>query len=196
MHWLINTKTESWWQLLSHCIHTSAYQDMNKYRVCLLVPTRSFEWLMAQIINNQFKVSPRRGVSLIWLLSLFSTTPEVWYEPWLDTPHLFWAAGGLLREHSNRPVLSVKIGPLSLKLTLRHTYYTHFTSLIMRLSPSEPSFTRNVFPLFAMLSSQPPFSPSCTDLEPFTSRSHQYFSCAAYRSLLFSSCYISVVSPG
>lgn len=110
------------------------------------------------------------------LLFFLLSTPEVWYDPGVDASCLFRAAGDLLKEHSNRPVFPVKIGLASVKPTWRHRYNTH-TSLIMRPSPSEPSFTSDVFPSSpCSLSSYLPFSPSCSDLKPFTSQLHQYFS--------------------
>lgn len=146
---------------------------------------------MDQIINNQLNVSPSRGGSPPSL-----STPEVRCDPSVDAPCLFQAAGGLLKEHSNRPVFPVKIGLASLRPTRRHAYNTHFTSLIMRPSPSEPGFTSDVFPSSpCSRCSWLPFSPSCTDLEPFTSQSHQYFSPPACRGLLLF-LYFSVVFSG
>lgn len=126
----------------------------------------SFNGVMDQIINNQLDLSPRRCCSPRSDRSVF---PSVHLGgvarmfPWLSP-----AAAGLLKRHSNRPVCSAKIGLASVKQTQRHRCNTHFTSLIMRPSPSEPSFTSRVFPSSpGSPCSWCPFSSWHSDLEWF-----------------------------
>lgn len=135
---------------------------------------------------------------LIPLRSLYPTTPEVRCDPWVDAPCLIRAAGGLLKEHSNRPVFPVKIGPVSLKPTRRHTHNTH-TSLhwLCAQAPQSPAL-------------QVMSSPLCLALAPHSSHFHPLaqiwshllhnhinilVSCMPRLPFLFFSWYSSVVSP-
>lgn len=121
-----------WWKKEKKSVHS----------LFLLVSTCTFNGIMDQAINNQWTVWPNRGSFPHFDLSPFVlSTLEMLPESCVKVLHLFRATGVFLAEHSNRPVSLIKIGLASVKQTQQHRNNTHFTSLIMRPSPSEPGFT-------------------------------------------------------
>lgn len=128
---------------------------LKRCRVFLLLSPHSFKCIMDQIINNQLKVSPRRGGSH-FPTHFFLATLEVWYNHWVDVP---WVARGLFKEHSNRPIFPVKIGVASWS-QLDATCTTH-TSLhwLCTRAPQSPAL-------------QVMSSPLCLALAPYSSHFH------------------------